>query len=467
MILQITTTHKPATDLGYLLHKNPGRLHSVEMPFGQAHVFYSEASEERCVANLALEVDPVGLVRNRKGPSAEGGMMDQYVNDRPYAAGSFFCTAMKKLFGTAMTGRSKERPDLAEAAIPLQVRLPVVACRGGEALVRRLFEPLGYEVEVQAIALDEHFPEWGDSPYLDLRLKQSIQVNRLLRHLYVLIPVLDNEKHYWVDSDEIDKLLRSGEGWLQDHPAKEEIAKRYLRNQRNLTREALARLAVDEGEPDPDARDIENQEAEEKVEKPISLHQARLKEVFEALKTSGAKRVLDLGCGEGRLLGMLLPYAGFEEVVGVDVSYWSLEKAQQRLRLDRMPERVAKKLKLLHGSLVYRDARLAGFDAAAVVEVVEHLDVPRLAAFERVLFEFARPSTVVMTTPNREYNALFPTLPVGKLRHKDHRFEWTRAEFAAWGEGVAARHGYSFTRTDIGPLDETAGAPTQMGVFQR
>jgi 3' terminal RNA ribose 2'-O-methyltransferase Hen1 len=349
----------------------------------------------------------------------------------------------------------------------MDVRLPVVACRGGEALVRRLFEPLGYAVEVHAILLDARFPEWGDSPYFDLRLRQSIQVNLLLRHLYVLIPVLDNDKHYWIDSDEIDKLLRSGEGWLRDHPAKEEITKRYLRNQRNLTREALGRLAEEEGDPDPDAREAESQEAEEIVEKPISLNQARLTAVFEALKASGGKRVLDLGCGEGRLLGMLLPFVGFEEIVGMDVSYFVLERARQRLRLDRMPERVANKLKLMHGSLVYRDARLAGFDAAAVVEVVEHLDVPRLAVFERVLFEFARPRNIVMTTPNREYNALFATLPEGRLRHKDHRFEWTRAEFEKWGEAVAAKHGYAFSRSDIGPVDEKLGGPTQMGVFGR
>lgn len=465
MILQLATTYQPATDLGYLLHKNPGRLHSVEMPFGQAHVFFSEADETRAVANLVLEVDPVGLVRNASGPSHEGGMLDQYVNDRPYAASSFFCTAMKKLFGTAMTGRCKDRPALGDMAIPMEVRLPVVPCRGGEALVRRLFEPLGYEVDASPIGLDDRFPEWGDSPYFDIALCQTIQLSKLLKHLYVLIPVLDNDKHYWVDSDEIDKLLRSGEGWLPDHPSKEEIAKRYLLNQRNLTREALARLADDEA--DPDAREAENQEAEEKVEKPISLNQARLQAVFDALKATRAKRVLDLGCGEGRLLALLLPYVGFEEVVGVDVSYRILERAQQRLRLDRLPEKVAAKLKLLHGSLVYRDARLAGFDAAAVVEVVEHLDPPRLAAFERVLFEFARPSTLVVTTPNREYNVLFETLPEGNLRHKDHRFEWTREEFETWASQVATKHGYSFMRSEIGPVDDKLGGPTQMGVFTR
>ena len=453
--------------MGYLLHKNPERVHTVEMPFGQACLFYSEANDSRCVANLVLEVDPVGLVRNRKGPSGEGGMLDQYVNDRPYAASSFLCTAMKRMLGTAMTGRSKERPELASEPIPLEVRMPSTPCKGGEGLIQRLFEPLGYDVAAERLQLDERFPEWGAGPHFDLTLKQNVQIGRLLKHLYVLIPVLDDDKHYWVDTDEVDKLLRSGEGWLPDHPAKEEIARRYLRRQRVLTREALARLSEEDGDPDPDSRETESRQGEENVEKPLSLNQMRLAAVVDALEAANAKRVVDLGCGEGRLLGLLLGRKGFESVVGMDVSFYTLERARQRLRLERLPEAIANKLQLLHGSLVYRDARLQGFDAAAVVEVVEHLDVARLAAFERVLFEFARPATVVLTTPNREYNALFESLPEGALRHRDHRFEWTRDEFTAWAEAIATRHGYEFERSEIGPIDEKLGAPTQMGVFRR
>ena len=107
------------------------------------------------------------------------------------------------------------------------------------------------------------------------------------------------------------------------------------------------------------------------------------------------------------------------------------------------------------------------FDAAAVIEVIEHLDAPRLAAFERVVFDFARPATVVITTPNADYNPLFPTLPAGQMRHRDHRFEWTRAEFARWAEGIASRFGYSVRIQPVGPEDAALGAPTQMGIFSR
>jgi 3' terminal RNA ribose 2'-O-methyltransferase Hen1 len=189
--------------------------------------------------------------------------------------------------------------------------------------------------------------------------------------------------------------------------------------------------------------------------------------VFAVLKESGARRVLDLGCGEGRLLEMLLSDRQFSEIVGMDVSLASLDRARRRLRLERLPPLVAERLTLLHGSLLYRDRRLEGFDAAAVVEVIEHLDAPRLAAFERTLFGLARPGTVVVTTPNREYNALFPTLPEGRMRHRDHRFEWTRAEFGAWAERVASDNGYAVRVASLGPEDETHGAPSQMATFTR
>lgn len=466
MLLMITTTHQPATDLGYLLHKNPARLHSFELSFGLAHVFYPEANAERCTAALLLDVDPVGLVRNRRGPAGEGGTLDQYVNDRPYVASSLLSVAISRVFNTALGGRSKNRPELAGEQIPLQAKLSVVPCRGGEKFLRRLFEPLGYEVTAQQHSLDEAFPEWGDSAYYTVELTGNVRLQDLLTHIYVLIPVLDNEKHYWVGDDEVEKLLRHGAGWLAAHPEKEEITKRYLKYRRDLANEALARL-VDEETPDPDVTEAVHNSEEEAVEQRLNLNEQRLNAVVAALKSANAKRVIDLGCGEGKLLRVLLEDRSFEQIVGVDVSHRALEMAATRLRLDRLPERQRARIALLQGSLMYRDKRLGGFDAAAVVEVVEHLDEPRLAAFERVLFEFAKPATVVLTTPNVEYNALFDNLPAGKFRHKDHRFEWTRAEFREWAEGLAARYGYAVRFLPVGTEDAAVGAPTQMAIFDQ
>jgi 3' terminal RNA ribose 2'-O-methyltransferase Hen1 len=466
MLLTISTTHRPATDLGYLLHKNPAAHHRAEFGFGTAHVVYPEATEERCTAAVLVEVDPISLVRGRRGPVGGEFSLAHYVNDRPYAASSFLSVAIGKVFSTAMSGRSKERPELTEQRIPLEVSLPVVPCRGGETVARRIFEPLGYEVDAWAVPLDERFPAWGASRYLELTLGGRLRLKSLLEHLFVLLPVLDDDKHYWVGRDEVDKLLRRGDEWLATHPERELITRRYLRHDRVLTREALARLMEDQVE-DPDVEEESHDAEEEAVEKPLSLNEQRVAAVLNAIRASGARRVLDLGCGQGKLLRQLLKEQGLERVVGVDVSYRALEVAARRLHLDTMAPRQRARVDLLQGSLTYRDKRLAGFDAAAVVEVIEHLDPSRLNSFERILFVHAQPETVIVTTPNVEYNVRFATLPAGQLRHRDHRFEWTRTEFAAWCSEVAERRGYGVEISGVGATDPEVGAPTQMALFRR
>ena len=466
MLITINNTRPPARDLGYLLHKNPDRVQSFDLSFGKAHVFYPEATNESCTAALLLDVDPVALVRTRRGPSGEGGALDQYVNDRPYVASSFLSVAIARVLASALGGSSKGRPELVDQPLPLVARITVLPCRGGEDILKRLFEPLGYTVRAEHHTLDEKFPEWGESNYYTVELEQEISLQKLLTHLYVLIPVLDAEKHYWVGQDEVDKLLRHGEGWLQAHPERELIVKRYLRYQKHLATEALARLIGDE-EANPEAEQEKKAEQEEAIEKPILLNQLRLEAVTQAVTASGASHVIDLGCGEGRLLRELLKHKQFQEIAGMDVSHRSLEVASERLHLDTMPPKQKERIRLFQGSLMYKDKRLAGFEAATVVEVIEHLDPPRLAAFERVVFEHAKPNTIIITTPNVEYNIRFETLPAGQFRHKDHRFEWTREQFQSWAEGLAQRYGYAVVFSPIGNEDAEVGAPTQMGVFTK
>lgn len=466
MLLTITTTHSPATDLGYLLHKNPARAQSFDLSFGQAHVFYPEATEGRCTAALLLDVDPVALARGQKDRGSEGRTLAQYVNDRPYVASSFLSVAIAQVLGSALGGRCKERPELAQTALPLEARLNVIPSRGGEEFLRRLFEPLGYAIQAEPYALDAQFPDWGQSPYFSVTLTATVRLSDLLTHLYVLIPALDAGKHYAIGDDEVEKLIQKGEGWLAGHPEKETIVRRYLKHRRSLVRDALEQLTQAE-QPEVDEIEERHDREEEGVERKISLHEQRLGAVLAVLKASDAHRVLDLGCGEGRLLSLLLGDRQFQNILGMDVSYRSLEAAQDKLRLDRLPPMQRERINLIHGSLIYRDKRLEGYDAAAVVEVIEHLDQLRLAAFERALFEFARPGTVVVTTPNVEYNPKFDTLPAGQFRHKDHRFEWTRAEFQAWAGRISERFGYVARFLPIGAEDADVGAPSQMAVFER
>ncbi|WP_078901646.1 3' terminal RNA ribose 2'-O-methyltransferase Hen1 [Actinacidiphila yeochonensis] len=480
MFLTITLTGKaeaPATDLGFLLHKHPDKAQVFSTAYGTAHVLYPEATVERTTAALLLEVDPPALARRGKGGGGRGGSADtalaQYVNDRPYAASSLMAVALRTVFATALRGECRTRPERAAAALPLRIEVPVLPAKGGAALVARLFEPLGWRVAAEPVELDPVFPEWGASRYVRLVLEGEVRLAHALRHLYVLLPVLDDAKHYWVSADEVDKLLRFGEGWLPNHPEQRLITGRYLARRWSLTRQAaqrleLARLA---DRDDVAAEDLDNAVAEEVPEeveeRPTPLAVRRREAILDALRSAGAARVLDLGCGEGHLMAALLKEARFTRVVGSDVSMRALGIAARRLRLDRMGERQAERVALFQGSLTYRDDRLAGYDAAVLSEVVEHVDPPRLPALEYAVFGAARPGTVVVTTPNAEYNVRWETLPAGHVRHADHRFEWRRAEFADWAEGVAGRNGYAVRFVPVGDEDPEVGAPTQMAVFTR
>jgi 3' terminal RNA ribose 2'-O-methyltransferase Hen1 len=483
MLITITATRPagadwPATDLGYLLAKNPDRVQGFEHAFGRSRVFYPQADEAVCTAALLLEVDPIALVKNRNLDSADFSL-SQYVNDRPYAASSLLAVALGQVFRTAIRGASKDRPHLAATALPLVLGLPAVSASAD--LVERLFAPLGWQVSAEPIALDPAFPDWGTSRYCAVTLTGVQRLSDALSQLYVLLPVLDGSKHYWISAEEVDKLLRAGEAWLPGHPDRELITRRYLGRRPTLVRTALGRLA----ESDEVAEsELDNAVEPEETEQPAtpdgpapvappaaavarrqSLAEHRREAVSAALKQVGAKRVLDLGCGDGALLRVLLHDRFFTEILGVDVSARALQFAARRLRLDRQPELVARRLTLKQGSLTYTDAALKGYDAAVLMEVIEHVDPPRLGALQHAVFGAARPAAVIVTTPNAEYNVLYETLEAGRMRHRDHRFEWTRAQFAEWAEHVGTAHGYAVEYRPVGEVDPVRGPSTQMAVF--
>jgi 3' terminal RNA ribose 2'-O-methyltransferase Hen1 len=464
MLLTITYTQPPATDLGYLLYKNPSRPQTFELNHGKAYIFYPEATNERCTAALLLDIDPIDLARGKKGSSGEGGLFD-YVNDRPYVASSFLSVAISRVFGTAMSGKSKDRPQLAEKELPLQARIVMLPCKGEEGIINRLFEPLGYKVNIEGYMLDEKFPEWGKSKYYTVSLEGKVRLQDLLNHIYVLIPVLDSKKHYWVGEDEIDKLLQHGDGWLVNHPEKGLITGRYLKRKKSLINKAFERIVEEDVTESKEDEEPEELLQQEKPEKKLNLNQQRLGTVIAALKSVNSKSVIDIGCGEGKLISLLLKDKSFEQITGVDVSHSVLERAKDKLKLDRLPETQRKRVNLFQSSLTYRDKRFSGYDAATVVEVIEHLDENRLEAFEKVLFKFARPKNIIISTPNREYNKHYGNLFEGDIRHKDHRFEWTRNEFVTWAEKVADCYGYSVKFIQVGEIDSEYGSPTQMGVF--
>lgn len=464
MLLTVTTTHQPATDLGFLLHKHPDRVQEFTQSFGTATVLYPEAGDERCTAALLLDVDPVRLARSRSR-NAPDFSLAQYVNDRPYAASSLLGVAMADVFSTARAGRCRAKQELADSAIPLEIGIPVLPCRGGPEIAHRLFEPLGWAVRAEPIPLDEAHPDWGDSRYVRLTLTGVVRLADALNQLHVLLPVLDESKHYWQGPDEVEKLLRSGEGWLAGHPDATLITRRYLGRRGGLTRAALARLAELGDDVEDAIEPVADEEVAQAEERRVPLNTQRHDAVLAALLEVGATSVIDLGCGPGQFLGRLVEEPSFTRVAGSDVDTRSLQYAARRLHLDRMSERQAARIELFQGALTYEDDRYAGFDAAVLMEVVEHVDPPRLAALEHVVLGAARPRVVVVTTPNAEYNVRYEGL-VG-MRHPDHRFEWTRAQFRAWADHVAATYGYTVEIRGIGDVDERCGTPTQMALLTR
>ncbi|WP_026416744.1 3' terminal RNA ribose 2'-O-methyltransferase Hen1 [Actinomadura oligospora] len=471
MLLTITTTRAPATDLGFLLHKHPDKVQRFEQASGVAHVFYPEADDTRCTAALLLEVDPVKLVRTR-GKNSPDFALGQYVNDRPYAASSLLASAMAGVFRTAMRGRCEARPELPDVPLPLEISLPALPCRGGPERAERYFAPLGWRVEAVPVPLDPAFPSWGDSRYVSLTLTGEVRLSDALNQLYVLLPVLDEAKHYWIAPDEVDKLIRAGEGWLAAHPDRSGITRRYLANRRPLVRAALGRLADSDDAPedalDQAPLDEETTSATPEEEPKVSLAEQRAEAVLAALREQDARTVLDLGCGTGKLLARLKDDRTFEQVTGVDVSYRAIEMMRRRgLPDDPSDPRRPARVRVFQSALTYADRRFEGYDAAVLMEVVEHIDPPRLAAVEGVVFGAARPASVVVTTPNAEYNVRYDGLADGAMRHPDHRFEWTRAEFAAWADRVAAGNGYRVRYVPVGDHDADVGAPTQMAVFTR
>lgn len=460
MLLTITYEGTNTQDLGFLLHKNPERAQQFVLSYGKAYVFYPEVSDQRTTAALLLDIDPLDLARGKAG-SKDGGLFD-YVNDRPYSSTSFMSTAIVRIFGTAMSGRCEKRQTLADTPLKLTAEIFSLKDNGDTELAKELFEPLGYTVTTARTTLDDSFPEWGISPYIDLTISGTVRLSELLNHIYVLIPVFDTKKHYYIAEDEIEKLLGHGEGWLADHPYKEKITRRYFSARKSYARKALDILLADEIAFDS-ADDTEREEKEART----PLNTQRLETVKNAVLASGASSVIDLGCGECRLTSLLLNEPQIKKVTACDVSVSELEKAAQRLHLDRMQPYRKNKLTLMQASLTYRDKRFEGYDCACVVEVIEHIEPMRIPAFERSVFEFAAPKTVILTTPNREYNANYEHMQENALRHGDHRFEWTREEFRAWTTHICERFGYTCEISGIGDADEIHGTPTQMGVFTK
>ncbi len=445
MLMTITYKGNNTQELGYLLHKNPNAAQGFTLSFGKAYVFYPEVSNKSTTAALLLDINSVDLA---KGRNTQNAGLFTYVNDRPYTSNSFMSVAINRVFGTALKGRCDKKQELANTPLDLTATVHMLRCESDDD-ARKIFKPLGYMVKINRRLLDERFPEWGKSPYIDLTLQGTVRLSELLEHLYVLIPVFDGNKHYYIDDTEVEKLLSHGGEWLKNHPERENITRGYFNNIRSITKTALTQLSDAE---------------EDEVSKPKRLDSERIDSVVKAVIESGAQRVLDLGCGEGRYTARLAAESQIVHITAADVSMKVLEAANSRI--EKLPTFQKDKVEFIQGSALCRDRRFEEYDCCLLIEVIEHIDEERLPVLERVIFEFARPKTVIVTTPNAEYNSNYVFLPDGEMRHSDHRFEWNREKFSKWCNEICEKYSYRAKISGIGNEDERLGAPTQMGVFE-
>ena len=453
MLLTLTTTHEPATDLGYLLHKHPDRTQVFETKHANVYAFYPDASPERCEFVLYADIDPVKLVRGEAGSSG-GGVLEDYVNDRPYTASSMFTTMVNEVLRSAIGGRCKERPELAETPIPLKVRFGPMRTDIGRERVERMFCELGYDVTLHDAQ--------GDNPsYVMLELRsERHRVYEVLRHLYVLGTAIDGDRHSYIGEGEVESLVRRGEGWLPEHPDYKWITARFLKRKTSLAEKAVRRLGGEH-----EAGDGRDGLPPPNLPERVSMQRTRLTTVARIIAELGGGRIADLGCGEGGLIMEIAHEPDVREVIGIDISLVTLARAGRRMR--KLAPEIGAKVKLVQSLLDCRDHRWKDVDIAACVETIEHIDLERLPRVERCVFGYARPRAVIITTPNREYNRNYEMVGTERLRHRDHRFEWTREEFTRWCSDTAGQYGYRYRIEMVGPVDDEVGTPTQLAVFQQ
>ena len=468
MQLAIKAIGEGAKMLSFLLSKNPQNRYDRIEKGHRVRFTYTVFSDSEVEAVIFVTPDPVELVKN----SPDTYEITQYINDREFVVSSIFCAYIRSALGTALNGRPKEDYlDWAKHAFQLTISFGPVATDLPDAAIKQLFEPLGYQIEIERGQAAYHFQLKEKSSARFINLQGTLTVQNALRHLFVLIPVLDNYRHYFIDEREIEKLERYGEGWLADHPLKDLIIKRTLR-----FRELIDLVGVNLSQSDNPAQlaNLVQSDADKEAITPeptlkpqpvVRLNELRYQRVIKLVENLPTREsIVDFGAGEGKLSVRLGFIPGVKEILAVEPT----EKEQLRA-LKRFSEASHKEDFItptpIWGSLFYYDEQLRAKDVMILNEVIEHIAESRLPRVMGTIFGSYKPKVLIVTTPNLEYNTVYQMEE--KVRHKDHRFEWTRAEFAEWTHTLAGNYPYKVQLEGIGEEVEGYGHPSQIAIFTR
>ena len=445
MQLTIRATGENVKVISYLLAKNPNNVYERNHKGHLVRLFYSECSETELDVTIFVTPDSLELKQN----GSYTYDITHYINDREFAVSSIFCSFIRPALGTALNGQPKEEyKEWVNHCFPFEFQFGPVSSTLSNEEIRALFEPLGYETTISRAETNYSFHLKQKSTARFISLKGSTTLQHGLRQLFVLIPVLDNYKHYYIDEKEIEKIERYGEGWLENHPLKSFILRQALR-----FKEVYSIVQKTE----------ESEESKEKTVK-IRLNDLRYEKIIEMVKgIEPRRRIVDFGSGEGKLSLRLGFVDGVQEVLAVEPSETAALQAIERFEKVRHQEGFVMPTPLW-GSLFYYDERLKNKDIMILCEVIEHIDAYRLPKMMDTILNEYQPKVLIITTPNQEYNAVYN---LGEqIRHHDHRFEWTREEFQTWC--VDRNNGnYELAFIGIGEMHEQYGCPTQMCVFSR
>ncbi|MGE6488602.1 3' terminal RNA ribose 2'-O-methyltransferase Hen1 [Paenisporosarcina sp. NPDC076898] len=445
MQLSIQASGDNVQAISYLLSKNPNNLYERNHKGHLVRLFYSKFTETELEVTIFVTPDPIELVKN----NSNSYDITHYINDREFAVSSIFCSFIRSALGTALNGQPKEE-HLMWVNHPFSFNFefgPVVSSLSDEKLMN-LFEPIGYEVTINRPEIEYSFPIKTKSSARYLSIKGMKTLQEGLRHLFVLIPVIDNYKHYFIDEKEIEKLERYGEGWLDQHPLRDLIYRQALRFKEIYSL-------------------VENSSKDEKKVEPVKkvrLNELRYEKIVNTVSQMKPRSVIDFGSGEGKLSVQLGFVEGITEILAVEPSEAASLKALERFNKVKNKEKFVIP-ELLWGSLFYYDERLKDKDVIILCEVIEHIDETRLPKAMDTLLDDYQPPALIITTPNREYNELYDMEE--HLRHNDHRFEWTRAEFRQWCTERNHSNDYELQFDGIGEEHASHGFPTQMCIFKR
>lgn len=443
MLFKITTKNRDPNDLSFLLHKHHAKIHNVETRHGQAIVFFSEKSYDVTSCCVTMEIDSIGLTKRFDHGNGQIGL-DAYVNDSPYSYSQIMNSAVRKVFGTTLTGVCKMKPELSSLEIDFEILLTPVRVPSKD-LVVNLFEPLGYDITMSDHSKYSKNVDFGLNPYVSIKLKKKGVLSLILSHINVLLGAIDTRRVNEINDDEIESLVNRSISWINEHPKKEFLLQRLLKKKKHVL---AAKLMLD---PNSEETKAEGEFAPRR-----RLNDDRHDKIVEIVKSLKPKKLLDLGCGEGNFLKKIAN-EDIEKITGVDsfieVLRWAKRKTEGY-----------KNINLVQSGLTYHDKRLQGYDTATLIEVIEHNDHERLKLIIDNIFGHMSLDNIIISTPNIEYNVIYNVIG---FRHNDHRFEMTRKEFNDWAENIGLTYKYFVSFDGAGEVSSDHGQPTQIAIFRK